>query len=75
MIIMRCHQNMSLQKDKQNMRKKIKSPCIDVCKLKNDVCLGCGRTSYQIRNWSKFRSNKRDQIIQQLKSKNYSLNL
>ena len=57
------------------MRKKIKSPCIDVCKLKNDVCVGCGRTSYQIRNWSKFRSNKRDQIIQQLKSKNYSLNL
>ena len=53
------------------MRKKIKSPCIDVCKLKNDVCVGCGRTSYQIRNWSKFRSNKRDQIIQQLKSKNY----
>ena len=51
------------------MRKKIKSPCIDVCKLKKDVCLGCGRTSYQIRNWSKFRSNKRDQIIQQLKKK------
>ncbi len=22
------------------MRKKIKSPCIDVCKLKNDVCVG-----------------------------------
>ena len=57
------------------MRKKIKSPCIDVCKLKNDDCVGCGRTSYQIRNWSKFRSNKRDQIIQQLKSKNYLLNL
>ena len=75
MIIMRYHQDMSLQKDKLIMRKKIKSPCIDVCKLKNDVCLGCGRTSYQIRNWSKFRSNKRDQIIQQLKSKNYSLNL
>ena len=57
------------------MIKKIKSPCVDVCKLKNDVCVGCGRTSYQIRNWAKFRSNKRDQIIQQLKSKNYSLNL
>ena len=57
------------------MRKKIKSPCIDVCKLKNDICVGCGRTSYQIRNWSKFRSNKRDQMIQQLKSKNYLLNL
>ena len=75
MIIMRYHQDMSLQKDKLNMRKKIKSPCIDVCKLKNDVCVGCGRTSYQIRNWSKFRSNKRDHIIQQLKSKHYSLNL
>ena len=75
MITMRCHLDMSLQKDKLDMRKKIKSPCVDVCKLKNDVCIGCGRTSYQIRNWSKFRSNKRDQIIQQLKSKNYSLNL
>ena len=51
------------------MRKKINSPCINVCKLKNDICVGCGRTSYQISNWSKFRSNKRDQIIQQLKVK------
>ncbi len=57
------------------MRKKIKSPCVNVCTLNNDVCIGCGRTSYQISNWSKFRSKKRDQIMQQLKSKNYALNL
>ncbi len=75
MTTMKHHLNMKLQKDKQNMRKKIKSPCVSVCKLKNEVCIGCGRTTYQIRNWSKFRSKKRDQIIQQLKSKSYSLNL
>ena len=69
MIIMRLLLNMKLQKDKQNMRKKIKSPCVHVCKLKNDVCIGCGRTSYQISNWSKFRSKKRDQIMLQLKEK------
>ena len=57
------------------MRKKIKSPCVSVCKLMNEVCIGCGRTTYQIRNWSKFRSKKRDQIIKHLKSKSYSLNL
>ena len=57
------------------MRKKIQSPCVHICKLKNDVCIGCGRTSYQISNWSKFRSKKRDQIMEQLKSKNYALNL
>ena len=51
------------------MRKKIKSPSVHSCKLKNDVCIGCGRTSYQIRNWTKFRSNKRDQIMQTLRSK------
>ena len=51
------------------MRKKIKSPCVNICKLKNEVCIGCGRTTYQISNWSKFRSKKRDQIMQHLKSK------
>ena len=51
------------------MRKKIKSPCVNVCTLNNNVCIGCGRTSYQISNWSKFRSKKRDQIMLQLKVK------
>ena len=26
------------------------SPCIGVCTLKNDVCIGCGRTMTEIRS-------------------------
>jgi predicted Fe-S protein YdhL (DUF1289 family) len=30
----------------------ILSPCIRVCKLRNDSCIGCLRTIEEIRNWS-----------------------
>jgi len=30
----------------------IKSPCINVCKLNDDVCTGCYRTAYEIEWWA-----------------------
>ncbi|MGL6249599.1 MAG: DUF1289 domain-containing protein, partial [Billgrantia desiderata] len=26
------------------MAKKIESPCVSICQLKGDLCIGCGRT-------------------------------
>jgi len=30
---------------------KIESPCIGVCELKDNVCIGCNRTIEEITNW------------------------
>ena len=33
------------------MAKKIESPCVSICQLKGDLCIGCGRTIEEIRHW------------------------
>ncbi|XKH61794.1 DUF1289 domain-containing protein [Halomonas sediminis] len=33
------------------MSKTIDSPCISVCKLSKELCIGCGRTLEEIRLW------------------------
>ncbi|MWJ29058.1 DUF1289 domain-containing protein [Halomonas sp. ZH2S] len=33
------------------MPKTIDSPCISVCKLSKELCIGCGRTLEEIRLW------------------------
>tara|TARA_R100000900_G_scaffold28935_1_gene22795 strand:- start:832 stop:975 length:144 start_codon:yes stop_codon:yes gene_type:complete len=30
---------------------KIESPCVGVCELKDNVCIGCNRTIEEITNW------------------------
>ncbi len=44
----------------------VSSPCIGVCRLDNDVCVGCGRTTAQITQWSQFTEAERRQIMRQL---------
>ena len=44
------------------------SPCIKICKVKKDICIGCGRSLEQIKNWSKYSNFKRKKIFKQLKN-------
>ncbi|QOR37633.1 DUF1289 domain-containing protein [Billgrantia diversa] len=37
------------------MAKKIESPCVSVCQLKGDLCIGCGRTMEEIRQWKAMK--------------------
>lgn len=37
------------------MAKEIESPCISVCKLSGDVCVGCGRTTSEIMQWQRMK--------------------
>ncbi|AOO82271.1 DUF1289 domain-containing protein [Bosea vaviloviae] len=41
------------------------SPCLDICKFdrKADLCVGCFRTTAEIRQWGKFTDHKRRQIL------------
>ena len=41
----------------------IKSPCVGVCTLENDICIGCHRTSEQITNWLSYTDKEREYIM------------
>ena len=43
----------------------IESPCIGVCTLINGQCVGCFRTSDQIKNWLYFSDDERKAITKQ----------
>ena len=44
----------------------IVSPCQNVCKIENDVCIGCFRTLDEISSWIKLSKEKRAKIIKSL---------
>ena len=43
----------------------IESPCIGVCTLVNSQCVGCFRTSDEIKNWLYFSDDERKVITKQ----------
>ena len=40
----------------------IESPCIGVCTIIKDRCIGCTRTSYEISNWLFYTDTERGLI-------------
>ena len=43
---------------------KFSSPCISICRLNDeDVCVGCYRTSEEIRNWIYLDENQRQDVL------------
>ncbi|BEV14792.1 DUF1289 domain-containing protein [Herbaspirillum sp. DW155] len=45
---------------KTELGKDVKSPCVSLCKLKHEICTGCGRTRDEIKDW---KSMKRKQQL------------
>jgi predicted Fe-S protein YdhL (DUF1289 family) len=48
-----------------NIPKKIKSPCVKICKYDDNfmngmVCIGCFREQYEITNWLSMSEKERD---------------
>ncbi|MBL8579575.1 MAG: DUF1289 domain-containing protein [Mesorhizobium sp.] len=43
----------------------VPSPCLDLCKFdrKSDMCVGCFRTTEEIRMWKKMTDHKRHAIL------------
>lgn len=41
------------------------SPCLDICKFdrRTDMCVGCLRTTDEIRQWKKMSDHRRNQIL------------
>jgi predicted Fe-S protein YdhL (DUF1289 family) len=48
---------------------RIVSPCQNVCKIENDVCIGCFRTLSEISVWSRLSDDKRTKIMESLKKR------
>ena len=47
----------------------VESPCINVCKIENDVCIGCGRTLEEIAHWSEMTDADKEYINANLQNK------
>ncbi|WP_111976903.1 DUF1289 domain-containing protein [Algibacillus agarilyticus] len=44
--------------------KRIKSPCVRNCCLdESDICIGCGRSLYEITHWTQFSAQQQREIV------------
>ena len=41
----------------------VDSPCIRVCRLEAFVCVGCGRTLDEIRQWTRMTDDERAAVV------------
>jgi len=46
----------------------MKSPCVKICKLIDNVCIGCYRTTKEITMWKKYTDEQREKIIKEIQS-------
>lgn len=44
------------------MGDKVKNPCISICKLKGDVCIGCGRSRDEMKDWKRMKNKERKAV-------------
>lgn len=44
------------------MGDKAKNPCISICKLKGDVCIGCGRSRDEMKDWKRMKNKERKAV-------------
>ena len=51
---------------RKNHLKEIKSPCIKVCTINNEKCIGCGRTKDEIKEWFYATDDRKIQILERL---------
>ena len=46
----------------------MKSPCKRICKLDNEqICIGCGRSWEEIRDWMFYTNSERDVVMERVK--------
>lgn len=45
------------------------SPCIKVCVIENDMCIGCFRTLNEIAGWSTYSDQQKHEVNEQLEGR------
>ncbi|GAC1039347.1 hypothetical protein thsps117_41050 [Pseudomonas sp. No.117] len=48
---------------------KVESPCISQCKIKDEVCQGCGRKRSEIKGWKEMKDKARKEVIDKSKKR------
>ncbi|MBV6289210.1 DUF1289 domain-containing protein [Pseudomonas aegrilactucae] len=46
------------------MAKDIDNPCISVCKLSGDLCVSCGRSKDEIKQWKRMKRPEKMAAVQ-----------
>ncbi|ROM15251.1 Predicted Fe-S protein YdhL, DUF1289 family [Pseudomonas sp. NFPP10] len=46
------------------MAKEIDNPCIALCRLSGDLCVSCGRTKEDIRQWKRMKRPEKMAAVQ-----------
>ena len=41
----------------------VESPCVSICRMKDGLCEGCGRTLNEIAEWSMASDDRRREIL------------
>lgn len=44
----------------------VESPCIKVCKLHDDICIGCIRSIDEIRSWKYLSESEKLSVLDQI---------
>jgi predicted Fe-S protein YdhL (DUF1289 family) len=51
------------------MAKEIENPCISVCQLSGDLCVSCGRSKDDIRQWKRMKRPEKMAAVQRAKAR------
>jgi predicted Fe-S protein YdhL (DUF1289 family) len=38
---------------------KAKNPCVSICKINDDICIGCGRSRDEMKTWKGMKNKER----------------
>lgn len=41
------------------MGDKAKNPCVSICRVKDDICIGCGRSRDEMKAWKGMKNKER----------------
>ncbi len=41
------------------MGDKAKNPCVSICKINDDICIGCGRSRDEMKAWKGMKNKER----------------
>ena len=56
------------------MAKDIDNPCISVCKLSGELCVSCGRSKAEIKQWKRMKRPEKMAAVQRASQRLKSLN-
>ena len=42
------------------------SPCVSICKVEDNLCIGCGRTLDEIASWTTMTREQRQEVLERI---------